>query len=326
MISLFMGKIYASLQGFFGIANIIASIIVMIGVQCDNILQYIVGAFVIMGAVMTISGAWGSRLLAKTIGELRVENTRYSENNAHHESLNRQHEEENKKLQDQNAKLRKTANDLQTATASAQESAEKSKQSADALSQQNSMLESNIIMLKSTINATEEELNKLRSEVFELRAVKEELMGENKKLELNVSDLRKNNDKLENSLGELQENIAKHEKQTKKMQKIITIAEANRKRAEQQMENLMASLAETGDDFVNFNEVLSKNVDKTASTAEKMDALLSKLGSAKFAELDKDGDGNITREELMEWVDQQSSDAEDDILSISSSAESFEEY
>src|SRR6185369_11273655 len=111
-VDLFIGKIYATFQAASAVVGVAVAAAVMVGIDSPSAVKYIEGGLIIFCGIMGASGAWGSRLLAKAIGDLRVENSRYAENNDEHQRLNKVHEEENMKYSEENEKLAVENNEL----------------------------------------------------------------------------------------------------------------------------------------------------------------------------------------------------------------------
>lgn len=198
LIDLFIGKIYTTLQASSAVVGVAVAAAVMTGITSPSAVKYVEGGLIIFCGIMGASGAWGSRLLAKAIENLRVENENYSRNNEEHERLNT----------DLSGKL-------------------------NSLGESNNMLES----------------------------------------------------------------------QVKKLQAVVHMSEESKTFLENQIKQLMSSLSENGDKFIDFNAILSENIDKSATTAEMMNILLNKLGSVQFSVIDKNGDGAISKDEMMMFVE-----------------------
>lgn len=205
LIDLFIGKIYTTLQASSAVVGVAVAAAVMTGITSPSAVKYVEGGLIIFCGIMGASGAWGSRLLAKAIENLRVENENYSRNNEEHERLNA------------------------------------------------------------------------------------ELSGKLASLEENNSAFMKSNNMLES--------------QVKKLQAVVHMSEESKTFLENQIKQLMSSLSENGDKFIDFNTILSENIDKSATTAEMMNILLNKLGSVQFSVIDKNGDGAISKDEMMMFVE-----------------------
>jgi chromosome segregation ATPase len=178
------------------------------------------------------------------------------------------------------------------------------------MSRENNILQKNInefsqenCSLRTNINDFAKRNSELLSNINNLSLQNAELQGKIAKLDEQNAEFAKQNSEFGKRNEELVKLNAEFDLQTKKLQKAVAFSETNRAMLEGQIKELMSSLSENGDKFVNFNEILSNNINKSATTAEMMNSLLSKLGDTQFANIDKDGDGAITKEELIKWAE-----------------------
>lgn len=120
-----------------------------------------------------------------------------------------------------------------------------------------------------------------------------------------------NNDNLKNQINSLDSIRAKMQSENTKLQTQNTKLTNNLKKQETQLNKLLkiqkqskqliASLMNMGDEYSDLNLELGKNVSRITDVSDAMDVILNKIASEKFDEIDKNDDGIITQEELMEW-------------------------
>jgi len=98
---------------------------------------------------------------------------------------------------------------------------------------------------------------------------------------------REQNTEFSDSNKRLSENLKKQEKIN------ISLVEIQK-----HSQKLMEALMQSGDEFKEFNKILSETTTKNLSLADKMTDLLKGLTKETFAKYDKNGDGFITIDEL----------------------------
>jgi len=127
----------------------------------------------------------------------------------------------------------------------------------------------------------------------------------NENLSLSLLEMRENNkhlsylneDYLNNNIV-LNKEITKLYKNNKYQESQIDSLRIIQNQAKQ----LIASLMTAGDDFSNFNSTLLESIEKIENTSEAMNIVLEKICCHRFDEIDLNGDGLITKEELITWA------------------------
>jgi len=162
----------------------------------------------------------------------------------------------------------------------------------------NTNLEKKLKSLKTDLVSLKKMNNNYEKNNKELSKELTVLSKQNKLFDKEINKLEKNNGKLLNQINTLNENNGILDSHVKQLVNQID----GLKIVQNQSKLLIASLMNVGDDFSDFSESLVGEIDRIENISDAMDILLNKLAYDKFDEIDLDGDGTLTRNELLEWA------------------------
>ncbi len=128
------------------------------------------------------------------------------------------------------------------------------------------------------------QLENLEQDIKLIQNLNEDYGQHNQDLAEEVGDLSTHNDSLEINIGNLIKQVD------------------GMKIVQNQSKQLIAALMNMGDDFSEFSETLIGEVDRIENISDAMDILLNKLAYDKFQEIDLDGNGTLTQDELLKWA------------------------
>lgn len=128
------------------------------------------------------------------------------------------------------------------------------------------------------------EVNRLEEVEKELSNTNEDLKNRTREYSAENKQFRANNVDLNNEVRALQESNRK-----------LVLIEKN-------AQQLIQSLMQSGDNFTQFGSILKESVGKMEDVNTSMERILYELAAQKFDDLDANGDGVITQDELLAFA------------------------
>lgn len=158
--------------------------------------------------------------------------------------------------------------------------------------------EQNVIYIK--------ENDRIRESLNSMMSVQRQIQEENKVMGVmleehknQVSSLEKakdayvsENDRLQGLNDQSEEQVKTLETQVGKLKGLYTSSV-----------ELLENLKHAGDEFSNFNSMISVNVEDLDGVASEMKVLVDTLKKRSFSDMDADGDGTVTKEEFDKYVE-----------------------
>lgn len=159
--------------------------------------------------------------------------------------------------------------------------------------------------LRTSLNALEEAQQKYQTQNQKYQEMLEKTKKQLEELETAKKKYMEENQKLQENNEQNEEQINKLTGQVDKLHKLY-----NNSR------ELLKNLAEAGDLFQDFSQTIGQNVvriegtaddlsetqEKLAETLKAFETLNSKISASKFKDIDKDGDGRISKEEWQQHI------------------------
>jgi len=274
-----IAKILTIIKGFFAVCGFISGVVV-IAIQSAGSNSNIIGGLFITLALISAIDAFGMSLELK---KFQKENDRLEASNKHFSQNNDRLDIEVRHFKSQNQSLTATAESLKVSNK----------------------------QLKDQLSDFKIHLANLDSEIKTLQETKKSLISnnityaqQNAEYRDRLLDLGTQNNNLRESVDLLSKTSQQvsDELQTFKEQNTTQARQIDSLRiVQQQSKQLIQALMTAGDDFKDFQSVLVDSIDKIQNTGDAMGVILEKLAGSKFSELDADGDGNISPEELVAW-------------------------
>jgi methyl-accepting chemotaxis protein len=143
-----------------------------------------------------------------------------------------------------------------------------------------------------------QQIARLSGEVDRLEKIEQELENTNKELQHTSDDLKSRTREYGAENKQFKQNNSQLGQEVAALQtsnKHLVLIEKN-------AQQLIQSLMQAGDDFTKFGPILKESVGRMEDVNTSMERILYELAEQKFNEIDADGDGNITQEELLDFA------------------------